>query len=130
MSSLTPYICVADTLEALRWYGVALGARIEGEPIVMDGGQVGHAEMSIGDATVYLSDEFESAGVAPPQQGSGASVTLHLDVPDCAVAVERMRAAGAVVDREPDPTPYGLLAVVRDPFGHRWMLNSPAAPQS
>jgi uncharacterized glyoxalase superfamily protein PhnB len=33
--------------------------------------------------------------------------------------------AGARMDREPTDNPYGRIAVLTDPFGHRWMLNTP-----
>jgi predicted enzyme related to lactoylglutathione lyase len=36
-------------------------------------------------------------------------------------------AAGAEVERPAADAPYGRTAVVRDPAGHRWMLQSPAA---
>lgn len=126
--TITPYLCVADTRAALDWYSQVLGA-VAGEPIVMDDGRVGHAEMRIDGAPVFVSDPFDEAGVAPIDQATLAPVTVHLRVADCAATLERARQAGARVDRGPDPTPVGLIAVVRDPFGHRWMFNQPVSEE-
>lgn len=52
-------------------------------------------------------------------------MTLHLEVPDVDAVVESARSAGAQVDRPPADTPNGRIAVYRDPFGHRWMINTP-----
>lgn len=124
MSPITPYLCVRDTQEALRWYAAALGAEPQGEPIMMDDGRTGHAEMTVAGARLFMADEFPEIGVAAPQPGAGSAVTLHLDVPDAAAATERAAARGASVERAPERKDYGVVAVIRDPFGHRWMLNS------
>ena len=127
---ITPYLAVADARRALQWYADALGARPLGEPTVMPDGRVGHAEIAVGGARVMLSDEHPEIGVVAPQQGAGATVTLHVDVPDVDALVARAVGAGAVLERQPADNPYGRIGVVRDPFGHRWMLNTPpAVPQ-
>jgi uncharacterized glyoxalase superfamily protein PhnB len=124
MSELTPYICVADSRAAIEWYAEALGAEVTVEPIVMDDGRVGHCELSVAGARWMMSDEFASAGVAPPLPGRGASVTLHLTVEDCDAAVARVNAAGVQMTRGPeDSPPAGRVAVFTDPFGHRWFVN-------
>jgi uncharacterized glyoxalase superfamily protein PhnB len=124
MSELTPYICVADSRAAIAWYADALGAEVVVDPIVMDDGRVGHCELDVAGARWMMSDEFESAGVAPPPAGRGASVTMHLTVDDCDAAVARVNAAGVAMTRGPeDSPPAGRVAVFTDPFGHRWFLN-------
>ena len=72
MSELTPYLCVRDSRAAIEWYVAALGAEVVYEPIVMDDGQVGHCELAVDGARWMMSDEFESAGVAPPDPDHGA----------------------------------------------------------
>ena len=127
MSELTPYICVADARAAIDWYVAALGAVVSYEPIVMDDGRVGHCELTVGGARWMMSDEFESAGVAPPAADRGACVTLHLTVDDCDAAVARVNAAGVEMTRGPESSPpAGRVAVFTDPFGHRWFLNQPS----
>jgi uncharacterized glyoxalase superfamily protein PhnB len=124
MSELTPYICVADSRAAIEWYVAALGAEVVLEPIVMDDGRVGHCELAVDGAHWMMSDEFESAGVAPPDPHRGASVSLHLTVADCDAAAARVVEQGVTLDRGPENSPpAGRVAVFQDPFGHRWFLN-------
>ncbi|WP_067465315.1 VOC family protein [Actinomadura macra] len=46
-----------------------------------------------------------------------ASWVTYFDVADADEAVRRVRAGGGTVDEEPQDTPYGRIATVRDPFG-------------
>lgn len=125
MSSLTPYIAVPDARAALRWYAEILGASPEGEPIVNEDGSVGHAELRVGGALLMLADSAPDYDSVAPDLSRPASVTLHLTVDDVDGVVERVRSGGGRVDREPTATPFGRIAVVRDPFGHRWMFDQP-----
>ena len=121
-STLTPYLAVRDARAALEWYTAHLGAELVAEPIEMPDGRVGHAELRVRGARVFLADAYpELAAVAPDP--AGVPVSLHLEVEDVDGMVDRLRAAGAQVDREPADGGPGRIAVVRDPFGHRWMLN-------
>ena len=125
-ATLTPYLAVGDARAAIDWYVAVLGARPVGEPIVMPDGRIGHAELDVAGARLYLSDAHPEIGVVAPDRSAGVAVTLHLDVADVDEVTERARTAAAVVEREPADSPYGRLATVRDPFGHRWMFNGPA----
>jgi uncharacterized glyoxalase superfamily protein PhnB len=123
MGELTPYICVADARAAIDWYVDVLGATVTFEPIVMDDGRIGHVELAVGGGGWMMSDEFASAGVAPPDTSRGAAVSLHLEVDDVDALCERVVASGVSLDRGPeDSPPAGRVAVFRDPFGHRWFL--------
>ncbi len=127
VSTLTPYLCVADARAAIAWYTDAMGAEVTYEPIVMPDGRIGHVELAVGGASWMMADEFESAGVAPPDPTRGSSVSLHLTVPDVDTLAARVVAAGVAMDRGPeDSEPAGRVATFRDPFGHRWFLNTPA----
>jgi len=126
MTDLTPYICVADSRAAIDWYADALGAEVVYAPIVMDDGRVGHCEMAVDGARWMMSDEFESAGVAPPDPSRGVAVSLHLTVDDVNAMAARIVATGTPMARGPeDSPPAGRVAVFTDPFGHRWFLTQP-----
>jgi len=122
---LTPYLAVAGARRALEWYAEIFDGVVSGEPIAMPDGRIGHAEIHIGGAAMFLSDEHPEIGVVAPESGQGATVTLHAEVPDVDVLVDRAVAAGATLERPPSDNPYGRIGVLRDPFGHRWMLNTP-----
>jgi uncharacterized glyoxalase superfamily protein PhnB len=126
VSALVPYLVVRDARAALSWYADALGARTVGDPY-LDGDRIGHAELEVAGATLYLADAYPELGLTGPEDGRVA-VTLHLSVPDVDAAVDRARTAGATVERPVYDAPYGRIGVIVDPYGHRWMLLTPAAP--
>jgi PhnB protein len=126
VAELTPYLCVRDARAAVDWYVAHLGAEVTYAPVVMDDGRVGHVELAVDGARWMMSDEFDSAGVAAPEPGRGAAVSLHLAVADVDALAARVEAAGTPMVRGPeDSPPAGRVAVFVDPFGHRWFLNQP-----
>ncbi|MHC9296774.1 VOC family protein [Mycobacterium sp. LTG2003] len=119
-----PYLTVPDARAAIAWYIEALGAVQVGEPIVMDDGRIGHAELSLGGGVLYLADEYPEIGLrAPAPQANSVSLMLH--VPDTDAALERARTLGAHVQREPYENYGARSAAIIDPSGHRWMLSGP-----
>ncbi|MGN8553136.1 UNVERIFIED_CONTAM: VOC family protein [Microbacterium sp. SLM126] len=124
MSELTPYIAVTDARAAIEWYCGVFDATVTVEPMEMPDGRIGHAEFDIGGARVMMADAHPELQCPAPTLGAGSPVTLHLTVADVDAAIERARAVGGLVDREPSDNPgVGRVAVMRDPFGHRWFLN-------
>ena len=121
---VVPYLAVGDGRAALAWYAEALGAAEFGERYEEDG-RVGHAEMRVHGAVFYLSDGAPELGVEAPTPDAPASTSLVLMVPDVDAATDRVVRAGARLERPPGDNPFGRVAVVRDPFGHRWLLEGP-----
>jgi uncharacterized glyoxalase superfamily protein PhnB len=126
--ALVPYLIVDDARRALDWYVSALGARARGDVITMADGRIGHAELDLFGSVLYLADESPESDVAAPRPGAGATVSLTLEVPDVDGAVGLALAEGAFLERPLADNPYGRNAVVRDPFGHRWILSGVSAP--
>ena len=120
--AITPYLAVAGAARALDWYAEAFGARRLGDPIVMPDGRIGHAELDFGGAKVMLADEFPEIGHTAPQPGVGSGMSLHIEVGDVDLVVDRAVEAGATLDRPPADGGYGRNAVIVDPFGHRWQI--------
>ncbi|MGH3776400.1 MAG: VOC family protein [Pseudonocardiaceae bacterium] len=125
------YIAVNDARSALSFYEQAFGARRRGEPIVMEDGRIGHAELAIGDSVLMLADEFAEIGLLSPRTRGGASQSLYLRVSEPGAVDATVRdavEAGARLERAATDYDYGRNAVVVDPSGHRWMISSsPAA---
>lgn len=119
-TALTPYLAVGDARAAIAWYRQALGAALAEEPIEMPDGRIGHAELRVGGARLYLADEFPELNLRAPAGAS--SVTLHLEVTDVDGVIATARNAGATVEREPGDHPHGRSGSLLDPFGHRWLL--------
>lgn len=124
-ATLTPYLGVAHGQRALAWYAEALGAVEQGERYVMPDGSIGHAELRIGGARLFLAEY----GVGDGAQGAPV-VSLSLEVPDVDAVVERAVVAGAQLERPVADQPYGRNGVLRDPFGHRWIVQTPTAAAS
>lgn len=126
LGAAVPYLAVRDAPRALGWYADVLAARLRGEPIVMPDGRIGHAELSLAGGVLYLSEEHPQLGVVAPQPRH-TSVSLVLTVADADATAAAAVAAGARLDREPFDG-YGHRNIwLIDPFGHRWLLQSPLA---
>lgn len=124
-TAVVPYLTVHDAAGALAWYGQAFGAE-EQLRVVGANGLLGHAELRIGDATLYLSDEHPAMGVVSPVALGGTPFALHLTVADVDGLFARAVAAGATPQREPEDQPHGARhGTLVDPYGHRWMLSQP-----
>jgi predicted enzyme related to lactoylglutathione lyase len=123
-SAALPYLAVADARAAIDWYLDALGATLVGDPIVMDDGRIGHAELALAGGVLYLADEYPELGLRAPSPRA-ASVSLMLAVTDTDAALERVRARGAAVHQDAREAHGSRNATIVDPFGHRWMLSGP-----
>lgn len=119
-----PYLAVGDARAAIDWYAEAFGATPAGEPIVMDDGRIGHAELAMAGGVLYLADEFPEIGLKAPES-EHVSVSLMLQVADTDAALRRAHERGARVQRDPYEAHGSRTAVIIDPFGHRWMLSGP-----
>jgi PhnB protein len=120
----TPYLVVRGAADALRFYQRAFGA-IERLRIEMGDGQIGHAELKIGTAELMLADEFPSMGIVGPQTLGGTSVGIRIYVEDVDAFAERAIQAGAKLFKPVSDEFYGdRVAVLEDPFGHRWYFAS------
>ena len=122
--SATPYMTVRDAAAALAFYKKAFGAE-ELFRLTEPGGRIGHAEFRIGDSPIMISDEYPDFGALSPAALGGSPIKMMLYVADCDAAVKRAVEAGATVLRQPADQFYGdRTAMVADPFGHGWYLQT------
>ncbi len=118
-----PYLAVVGARAAIDWYQEAFGARLLGSPVVMPDGRIGHAELEIaGGGRIMLSEEHPEIGVVAPVAGGGVPVTVYATVPDVDAMVSAAVASGASLERAVADYDYGRNGVIRDPFGHRWLI--------
>jgi PhnB protein len=123
---IVPYLMINGAADAIEFYKRAFDAT-ERYRMPMPGGAIGHAEIVIGGAVVYLADAPDDmpGGAANPGKLGGTSVLLHRYVADVDAAVAQAEAAGATVIRAPEDQFYGdRAAVVSDPWGHAWSLHT------
>ncbi len=123
-TKVTAYLCANGAAEAIEFYKRAFGAT-ENFRMAEDDGRIGHAEITIGDTTLYLSDDWPEMGVRDPNSLNGHSVSFVLDVADADAAFQKALEAGAKVDRPLKDEPYGRAGWLIDPFGHRWCIMTP-----
>ncbi|SDI15807.1 Uncharacterized conserved protein PhnB, glyoxalase superfamily [Actinokineospora alba] len=124
--TLSPYIAVSDARAAIDWYLEVFDAHQRGEVYEMEDGAIGHAEIGIGDAVLMLAEGgVGDVPVTAPDSPRTFSTTLHVQVPDVDATVALAEQRGAAIERRPEDQPYGRVAAFVDPFGHRWLLNTP-----
>ena len=122
--SAIPYLICKDAARAIEFYKKAFDAT-ELERIVMPDGRVGHAELKISRATVFLADEFPNMGTVSPQSLGGTTVRMMVYVEDVDAFAARAEAAGAKVLEAPSDQFYGdRNCKLRDTFGHVWMFGT------
>jgi PhnB protein len=120
--SVTPYLGIKGAAEAIEFYKRAFGA-VELFRLVAPGGEIGHAEIRIGDSTVMLADSCEASPLRSPQALGGSSVGLHVYVEDVDTLFARAVDAGAKAVRPVQDQFYGdRTGTLEDPFGHVWFL--------
>jgi PhnB protein len=121
--ALTPYLIVDGADEAIEWYGHVFGA-VEVTRMTGGAGRVAHAELQIGDASVFVADEHPHyEAIIGPAKVGGTPVYIDLETDDVAGLHDRAVAAGATSIRAPtDPSMEVQSAKVRDPFGHVWLI--------
>lgn len=131
MRSVVPYLCVRDAARAIDWYREVFDAELVGDPVVMDDGTVGHAELRIGTSTVYLADEYPEEGVRSPLAHDSVTAQFMLYVEDADAVFARAVDAGGHVWRPVADTPYGdRSGKIRDPFGQNWFIATPSQPSA
>ena len=128
MTSIWPQLSVRRGRQAVAWYVEAIGAvvdhRVGGDadmPEVV-------AQLSVGDATFWVSDESPADGNHSPESLGGGTVRMAFVVDDPVAVIARAVAAGA---REvyPAAEEHGwLLGRIEDPFGHHWEVGKPLGP--
>ena len=124
-TSVSPELSVRRGREALEFYRAAFGA-VE---IYRVGGTDEHeevvAQLSVGDASFWVSDESPPNKHFSPESLGGSTVRLLLIVQDPHSVVERAVALGATEVFPVEEEHGWLLGRIEDPFGHHWEIGKP-----
>jgi PhnB protein len=125
---VVPELSVRRGREAIEFYERAFGAAevyrvggTEDNPDVV-------AQLTVGDAAFWVSDEAPDVGNFSPESLGGGTVRLLLVVDDPAAMVARANAAGAKVIYPVSEEHGWLLGRIEDPFGHHWEIGKPLVP--
>ena len=120
---VTPYLTINGAAEAIEWYKKVFGAK-EGQRMPSPDGKIMHAEIRIGNSTVFLSDLFEATGSKDPKEIEDTGVALHIISPKVDHMWKNALSGGAKVEMELDDQFWGdRFGQLRDPFGHFWSVS-------
>ncbi len=127
---VAPYLTVTPAAAAIAFYTAAFGAKSRALMPSVDGLRIAHCELLINGGSVMLSDAFPELGqIRSPMPGEQVtmSVSLEFDAPkEIDDVVARAASLGAKIETQPTNSFWRTrYASLRDPFGHRWILNAP-----
>lgn len=117
-----PQLYIQSGITDIGFYEKAFSA-VELKRFTNDDGSIHVAELSIGGALFHLHEENPQAGQYAPARISGTTVLAGLFVSDVDRVMEQAIRAGAALVSAAQSYDYGYRqGVVRDPFGHTWMI--------
>lgn len=121
VSSITPFLAIANARDAIDFYLDVFGARVIDTTEM--GGVVAHAVLDFGNGHLQIGEPQPDFHLVPAPAGDDACYSLGLYVPDVDGVLASAEKAGATV-REPatDFASGDRYASIRDPFGVRWSI--------
>ena len=122
-TTAAPRLAFRDAAKAIAFYQEALGAketfRFEVE------GHIPHAEMTVGDSFIHLTDEWPEGGRFSAETLGHSPISLDVTVPDVDSFAEHAIAAGMKVLRPLKDQFYGYRDItMADPFGYSWTVGT------
>jgi PhnB protein len=124
-TSISPQLSVRRGRAAVEFFKAAFGA-VELHRV---GGTDEHedvvAQLSVGNASFWVSDESPPNRNFSPESLGGGTVRMLLVVEDPESVVERAVAAGAKEVYPVDEQHGWRLGRIEDPFGHHWEIGKP-----
>jgi len=127
---VAPYLTVTPAAGAIAFYAAAFDAKQKALMPALDGMRIMHCELEINGGTVFLSDAFPEFGkTRSPMPGEAMTASISLEFTTSEKVDEvfnRATKLGATGELTPTHSFWGTrTAILRDPFGHRWIMNGP-----
>lgn len=115
---IVPYLLYEDVAAAIEWLGDAFGFE-EVLRVTAAAGDVNHAELRLGEESVFLGDP--GGDYRGPTRLGARTAQVHVYVDDVDAHFERAREAGATILAEPADQAYGDRRYdAEDLEGHAW----------
>jgi PhnB protein len=122
-TSATPRLTFRDASKAIEFYEQAFGAK-EKMRFQLESG-IPHAEITIGDSTILLAEEWPEGGRFSPETLGNSPVIMSLSVPDVDKFFAHAIEAGAKTVRPIADQFYGRReGMLQDPFGYTWSVST------
>jgi PhnB protein len=121
--SASPRMTFKDAAKAIEFYKNAFGAR---ETMRFEvGGHIPHAEITIGNSHVMLTEEWPEGGRFSPETLGNSPVMMSLSVPDVDKFFAHAIGAGAKSVIPIADQFYGRReGTLQDPFGYLWSVST------
>ena len=122
-TSAAPRLTFKDAAKAIEFYKNAFGAQ---ETMRFEvGGHIPHAEITIGNSHVLLTEEWPEGGRFSPETLGNSPVMMTLSVPDVDDFVSHAVGAGAKIVIPIADQFYGRReGTIQDPFGYSWSVST------
>ena len=121
--TVTPYLFITGTADALEWYKKAFNAK-EVRRQTTPEGTIMHAQIRIGDSIVMMSDGIDTGSVRSPKSLGATTSTMHIYSKNVDKLFQQALDAGAKVTMPLDNQFWGeRYGQVVDPFGHSWSIS-------
>lgn len=121
---LQPELWVGDTAAAVAYYARAFGAIVEHRVGGIDDPD-GVAQLSVGEARLWVSRCSEQLGRLDAKSAGGATARLLLVVDDPQSVVDAAVQAGGRLESPVSQEHGWMLGRLVDPFGHEWEVGHP-----
>src|SRR5712692_6396084 len=129
--TLYPSLFYRDARRAQEWLGKAFGHEVLMSVPGAKNGVIEHSELRLGDGIIMVGTATEDRAMRSPLDLAGLNQGLYVYTEDVDALFARARAAGAVIEQEPQDQDYGgRTCGFRDLEGHRWWFGSyrPGSP--
>ena len=120
-NAVIPALAFKGADAAIKWYVNVFGAK---ERMRLDNPDktIAHAELTIGDSVIMLSEENPQFNQSPKTL-NGNSIILCVYVPDVDATIQKATEKNAKVIMPAQDQFYGdRSGRIEDPFGYRWMV--------
>ncbi len=119
-------LTVGDQDQAVQWFSDMLGFRKVQDAPFRPGAR--WVTVSPPDQAIEIILEHESmadgeAMAAEFRERVGKSGTIALEVPDVRALSADLKAKGVTFEMEPNEYPWGIQAIIADPYGNKFMIN-------
>jgi PhnB protein len=119
---VSPHLSVVGAVDAIDFYKSVFGAT-ERMRMEAPDGTVAHAELELDGSVIMIGEEMPGGVDRSPKTLGGSPVALFVYIEDVDDVFARAIDGGARSVQQPENHFYGdRVAMLDDPFGHRWNL--------
>lgn len=127
-TTIVPELAVRRGTEAIEFYRRAFGAVQEYRVGGNDSNPSVVAQLSVGGARFWVSDEAPDHGSNSPERVGGSTARMLLIVEDVDRTFTQAIQAGATEVRSITEEHGWRLGLLVDPYGHHWEIGRPLIP--